>query len=298
MKIKNRAILLFFVSVIAGLSGCNLLPGSKEESQLPIQSEEKQSTVQSVDGSSISYGSSGEGDITIVFIHCWTCNSEFWEPQIEHFSKNNKVVWLDLAGHGQSGSQRQQYTMPAFGNDVASVVNQIGTDKVVLVGHSMGGPVAIETAKILGDKVLGIVGVDTFYTPFEAPTSEEKIEGFLAPFKQDFPSASEQLVRPMFTPSAPPEVVDQIVRQMGAANPEMGVSAISEVFKWIGTQASSDLKQYAGKLRNINGAPTGKETALDESVVLIPEVGHFVPQVKPDEFNQALEQIIAEYQTD
>ncbi len=295
MKITNKAIFLLFLSGITLLSGCNQIQTIKEETQTPIQSEENLSTVESADGSLISYGSRGEGNPTLVFIHCWTCNHQFWKSQIDYFSNDYQVVWLDLAGHGQSGSQRQQYTMSAFGQDVASVVNQIDAKKVILVGHSMGGPVAVEAAKILGDQVIGIVGVDTFYTGFDYPQSEEKIEEFVAPFKQDFSTASEQLTRSMFTPSAPEPVVNKVVSQMKKDRPEMGVSALYEIFRWNAKNAPSDLNQYAGKLYNINGAPTGNETPLHESVILIPEVGHFVAQVKPDEFNQTLEQILAKY---
>jgi pimeloyl-ACP methyl ester carboxylesterase len=85
---------------------------------------------------------------------------------------------------------------------------------------------------------------------------------------------------------------------MGSADRDMAVSAIYEILKWKQEQESSSLAEYSDRLRNINGAPTGEETALDESVTLIPGVGHFVAQVKPDEFNQTLEQILAEYQTD
>lgn len=285
------------------LSGYSTSKELKEENIPTVKSEENisnetVSTVKSADGSSIFYGSRGEGETTIVFVHCWTCNHLFWKPQIEYFSQDYKVVWLDLAGHGKSGSQRQEYTMSAFGSDVAAVVNQVATDKVVLVGHSMGGPVVIEAAKLLGDRVIGIVGVDTFYTPFEYPTSEEKIEEFVEPFKNDFQATSEQLVQSMFTPSADPELIDSIVEQMGSADQDMAVSAMREIFRWNAQQAPSDLEQYSSKLRNINAAPTGDETALDESVILIPGVGHFVPQAKPDEFNQALEQIIAQFQTE
>jgi pimeloyl-ACP methyl ester carboxylesterase len=297
MKIKNKAIFSILLSGITILSGCNLIPEVKQETQTSLQTEENLSTVASADGSLITYGSQGEGETTLVFIHCWTCNYQFWKTQIDYFSKDYKVVWLDLAGHGLSESQRQQYTMSAFGNDVASVVNQVGAEKVILVGHSMGGPVAIESAKLLGDKVIGIVGVDTFYTDFNYPQSEEKIEEFVAPFKQDFAATSEQLVRSMFTPAAPPEKVDEIVKNMKKDNPEMGVSAMYEIFRWNAKNTPSDLNQYASKLRNINGAPTGNEAPLHESVILIPNVGHFVAQVKPDEFNQTLEQILAEYQS-
>jgi pimeloyl-ACP methyl ester carboxylesterase len=76
----------------------------------------------------------------------------------------------------------------------------------------------------------------------------------------------------------------------------MGISAMYEIFRWNVQNAPYSLQSYSNKLRNINAAPTGNETALHKSVTLIPGVGHFVPQVKPDEFNAALSKIINEYQ--
>jgi pimeloyl-ACP methyl ester carboxylesterase len=280
---------------LAFSSGCNSKPTSKEENTPKVESEENISTVKSADGNSIFYDTRGEGDTTIVFVHCWTCNSDFWQPQIEYFSQNYQVVRLDLAGHGKSESKRQQYTMAAFGKDVAAVVNEVATDKVVLVGHSMGGPVVIEAAKLLGDRVVGIVGVDVFYTPFAYPTSETEIEAFVQPFKDDFSSASEELVRSMFTPAADPQLIESTIKQMGSANPEMAVNAMTEIFTWNAQQGEADLEEYSSKIRNINGAPTGQENALHESVTLIPGVGHFVAQAKPNEFNQILEQIITKF---
>ena len=145
--------------------------------------------------------------------------------------------------------------------------------------------------------MIGIVGVDTFYTPFEYPKSEEEIDDFVKPFKNDFNAASEQLVRSMFTPEADPDVITSIVTQMSVSDQEMGISAMYEIFRWNAKNVPSDLDNYSKKLRNINGAPTGKAIALHESVVLIHGVGHFVAQVKPNEFNEALNQIVAEFQT-
>ena len=308
MKLDKTAVLALFLSGLALISGCSTNSEIEEESTTPenttsesspvVTPDENSSRVESADGSSIFYDSRGEGDVTLVFVHCWTCNSEFWQPQIDYFARDYRVVWLDLAGHGKSSSQRQEYTMSAFGNDVAAVVDRVGADRVVLVGHSMGGPVVIEAAKLLGDRVIGIVGVDTFYTPFEFDTSEEKIQAFVQPFKEDFQGASEQLVQSMFTPKADPEVVSYIIEKMGSVDREMAVSALYEIFRWRADSEPSDLPQYADKLRNINGAFTGEENPLHESVVLIPEVGHFVAQVKPDEFNQALEEILAKYSGD
>ena len=260
------------------------------------QEPDAMSTVPSADGSPIAFGVKGEGDTTIVFVHCWTCDHQFWQPQIEHFAEKYRVVWLDLAGHGASGSVRKKYSMTAFAEDVAAVVDKIGADKVVLVGHSMGGPVSVEAAELLGDKVIAIVGVDTFYTPFESPDSEAKIEEFVGPFKEDFIGASRQMVRSMFVPDVDPELKSGIVGRFSGANPEMGISAMYGIFRWNMKKVPSILEKYSDKLRNINGAPTKTETAPHKSVTLIPGVGHFVPQVKPDEFNTALGKIISEYQ--
>jgi pimeloyl-ACP methyl ester carboxylesterase len=273
--------------VLSVFGGCRTTQSTRNETI---------STVTSADGSTITYGVSGNGNTTLVFIHCWTCNHEFWRPQIEYFSNKYRVVWLDLAGHGLSGSQREQYTMEAFGQDVAAVVNKIGSERVVLVGHSMGGPVAIETANILGADVIGIVGVDTFYTPFKAPKSEATIRDFVKPFETDFKAASEKLVRSMFTPTADQDLITSIVDQMSVANPKMGRSAMSEILKWKAKNAPAVLESYANKLRNINAAPTGGEKALHNSVSLIPGVGHFVAQVKPDAFNKQLNEIIQKFQ--
>jgi len=99
-------------------------------------------------------------------------------------------------------------------------------------------------------------------------------------------------MRSMFTPEADPDVISSIVTQMSVADQEMGISAMYEIFRWNAKNVPFDLDKYSKKLSNINGAPTGKERALHESVVLIYGVGHFVAQVKPDEFNEALNQIV------
>lgn len=273
-------VMAFFVVGVSSVSGLEMGKGLK---------------VNSADGSSINYGMQGDGDVTIVFVHCWTCNHGFWKPQLEHFAKKHRVVWLDLAGHGSSTSSRKDYTMSAFGADVAAVANAVGADKVVLVGHSMGGPVSVEAANLLGKKVIGIVGVDTFYTPFEYPKSEQKIEEFVKPFKDDFAGTSENMVRSMFVPDIDKAVVDRWVSEFKGAKPELGISAMYDIFRWNAKNVPVTLDKYGKKLRNINGAAQGDEKPLHESVVLIPKVGHFVAQVKPDEFNQALEGILLEF---
>lgn len=278
--------LIPLMAIMLLLTACSTAPQIKRE---------QIASVNSFDGSTITYGVKGQGETAIVFIHCWTCNHQFWRPQIETFSQQQKVIWLDLAGHGLSTSKRDNYTMKAFGEDVAAVVNKVGAERVILVGHSMGGPVAIEAAELLGDKVVGVVGVDTFYTPFKYPMSEEQITGLVKHFKENLRATSEEMVRGMFTAQADPQLIQAVINQMAIADEGMAISALDDILRWNSGPGIELLEKYQTKLRNINGAPTGEEKPLHSSVVLINGVGHFPAQVKPSEFDAILDGIVGQY---
>jgi pimeloyl-ACP methyl ester carboxylesterase len=286
MKI-SRAIAIYLIAAINFLfiSACAI-------HNTGIQN--KKQTANSADGSRIVYGFSGQGETTLLFVHGWLCDHRLWQHQIDYFSINYQVVWLDLAGHGDSETNRKNFTMTAFAQDVKSVSDKVGGHKVILVGHSMGGPIVIETAKLLGEKVIGIVGVDAFYTPLASVPEDTKM-AFLETMKKDYPAALAETVSSMFTQSANPDLVDLTYKNMLAADHKMGISSLYECIKWNSQKEPSELKNFSSKLRNINGAPTGNEKVLHESVILIAGVGHFVNQVKPNEFNAALEMIIENY---
>ncbi|MFC2038592.1 alpha/beta fold hydrolase, partial [Chloroflexota bacterium] len=118
--------------------------------------------VNSADGVSIAYSVSGSGSPPLVFVHGWCCDKNYWDPQLSHFSQNHKVVAIDLAGHGDSGLERDEWSMSAFGEDVAAVIRELDIEQVILIGHSMGGPVIIEAAQIVPERIAGLIGVDTF----------------------------------------------------------------------------------------------------------------------------------------
>jgi hypothetical protein len=152
----------------------------------------------------------------------------------------------------------------------------------------------IETAKLLGEKVIGIIAVDAFYTPLASVPEETKM-AFLEKLKKDYPAALKETVGSMFAQSANPDLVNSTYKNMLAADHKMGISSLYECIKWNSQKEPFELKNFSGKLYNINGAPKGTEKALHNSVVLISGVGHFVSQVKPKEFNTALEMIIENY---
>ena len=119
--------------------------------------------VKSADGVSIAYQVVGSGQPALVFVHGWCCDQSYWDSQVPYFSQRYKVVTIDLAGHGDSGLNRRTWTMAEFGNDVVAVVKELDLDRVVLIGHSMGGFVVAEAERRMPKRVIGLVGADTFH---------------------------------------------------------------------------------------------------------------------------------------
>ena len=66
-----------------------------------VQSKPASEVVNSSDGIPIHYSVAGKGDPALVFIHCWGCNRNNWENQVAELSKTNRVVTIDLTGHGE-----------------------------------------------------------------------------------------------------------------------------------------------------------------------------------------------------
>ena len=251
-------------------------------------------SVASADGIPIKYESVGRGGPALVFIHCWTCKRGFWDDQVAYFSNRYQVVWLDLGGHGESGLGRKVYSMSAFGADVAAVVERLGLQQVVLIGHSMGGPVAMEAEKQLGSRVIGVVGVDTFYTGFAYPKGSQAAD-FVKPFEGDFPATADKFIRSMFPPTADKALVERLARHFAAGNQEVAVSAMKQIFVWFESDSEGAFQRVGQRLRNINADPKGDSKPLHASVVLIPGVGHFVAQEKPAEFNRVLDELIKQF---
>ena len=95
------------------------------------------------DGVQIHYETGGSGSPDLVFIHGWNCDRSYWSAQLPVFASTHQVMAIDLAGHGDSGVNRENWSMANFGADVAAVAQALQLEDIILVGHSMGGQVAL-----------------------------------------------------------------------------------------------------------------------------------------------------------
>jgi pimeloyl-ACP methyl ester carboxylesterase len=254
----------------------------------------------SADGISIAYEVRGEGKRALVFVHGWCCDRSYWNEQLSYFVQNYKVVAIDLAGHGESGLDRKEWTMGAFGEDVVAVVNKLNLDQVVLVGHSMGGFVILEAARRMPQLVIGLVGVDTLNN-FEFKFTQEQIDELFTPLRSNFVEATSNFVRTMFTPTSDSALVEKIVVDMSSAPQDVGIGALEGYVNFQKNEIIRVLQEVKAPITCINSDmnPTNVETnqnyASSFKAVIMSEVGHFNMMEDPETFNRLLEETVQEF---
>jgi len=254
--------------------------------------------VPSKDGTPISYEIYGAGEPTLVFVHGWSCDARYWRAQLPHFSKNHRVVMLDLAGHGHSGTTRPQYTMRAFGEDVRAVTEATGSRSVILIGHSMGGSVIAEAARLMPNCVIGLIGIDTLEN-IEYPMTRKELEKMISPLEKDFRTGSRQFVKEMISLRTDPQLREWILSDISAAPPAVALSAMRDMMSlYITGEAAKIFDEIRIPVITVNGDlwPVNYEAnrrhMFSFDAIVLKEADHFLMLDRPEEFNRALEKAI------
>jgi len=117
------------------------------------------------DGVVLAYDETGSGNPPLVFVHGAACNRRFWCQQVPRFSSAHRVVAVDLRGHGKSDAPSERYTVRLFAEDLASTSTQLEIERPVVIGHSLGGLVALDFASVYPDQVAGAVLIDSPLLP-------------------------------------------------------------------------------------------------------------------------------------
>jgi pimeloyl-ACP methyl ester carboxylesterase len=116
----------------------------------------------------------------LLLINGWTGDHGIFTPQIRHFSKTRRVVPVNLRGHGASDAPEQEYTMAGFADDIAWQCREIGLENPVVIGHSLGGAVALELCGRYPDLAAGLVMIDSIILPSPDMAGSPEIERLLA----------------------------------------------------------------------------------------------------------------------
>lgn len=252
----------------------------------------------SYDKENIAYSVYGSGNRALIFIHGWSCDSRYWVKQLQKFAKNHKVITIDLGGHGNSSSSRLDYTINSFAKDIQAVIEQEVVDNIILIGHSMGGAVVATTARLLPDKVKGIIGVDTFHD-ISLNISQKDLDVAIKPFEESYNKTMRTFVASLFIQKTNEDLKRWISRDMASAMKPIAISAYSNFIEQYKTGESSTVFDNINVpviTINANFWPTNekgnKNTIKHYQSIYIEGTGHFPMLEKPTQFNLLLEQAI------
>jgi pimeloyl-ACP methyl ester carboxylesterase len=270
-----------------------------------------------VDGVDVAYVDSGGSGPPLVFIHGLSSYLSFWEYQIPHFARTHRVIALDLPGYGASGRPDAPYTPPWYADVVSDWMAAVGVERAAVVGHSMGGQIAVHLALSHPERVERLA--------LSAPAGFERFSPGAARFMRDFwtegraMDATEEQVRVNFVTSVfnrPDPGVERLIEErvrLGQSPRFAGTSvAVSRSIAGMLDHPVLDrakdvrvpsLVVYGTDDRMIpnpvfNGGRTRTiaeqaARALPQSrLVLVPGAGHTVHHDEPDAFNAALEEFL------
>ena len=248
-----------------------------------------QSRWATLDGNKIHYYDVGKtkSKEAIVLIHGWTCNADFWHANYEGLTAH-RVLVVDLPGHGQSDKPKLTYSMEHFAKAVNAVMKQAGARRAVLVGHSMGTPVARQFYRLYPDQTLGIVVVDGTLRSF---FSKEMTDEFFKPLFTNYKENAPKFVDGMLAPIKD-EALKKMIRETMLSAPEhVAVSAMAEMGN---EKIWTDDKINVPVLAVMAPSPFWPKDIKEKYEVVAPKmdfqmwtgVSHFLQMEKPKEFNE------------
>lgn len=229
----------------------------------------------------------------IVFIHGWTCSADFWKDSFNAFPQN-RVIAIDLIGHGQSDKPNAIYSMDLFAKSIDAVLTKEKIEKAVLVGHSMGTPVARQYYRLFPAKTAGIVIVDGALRPY---MSSEEFDKFFAPVRSNYVQNAPNFINGMLQPIKDAALRDWIRERMLATRAPVALSAMDGMGDM--TIWNTD-KINVPVLAVMAESPAWKadEEAFFKSIApnlefhMWKDASHFLMMEKPAEFNSLIKAFI------
>jgi pimeloyl-ACP methyl ester carboxylesterase len=233
----------------------------------------------------------GRGGLPVVFVHSLAGNSTHWAAQLRHLRPRRRAVALDLRGHGQSEPPSDgDYSIAGMARDIEAVVDRLGLTKFVLVGHSMGGGVALTYAGAHPERIAGLLLVDPIGDGKQIGEAEAK------PLLVGLDSNYNATIREYWTGIAGPDsaVRERLLADLSATPRETVVPIFRQVLRF---DPDSALARYRGPILSIVTPSNDQPFSLHRLGKGFPHrmvqgTGHWIQLDKPSVFNLIMDEFL------
>lgn len=248
------------------------------------------------DDLSLFYEQEGSVDPPLLFVHGWCCDHTFFKPQFEHFKSSHTVAALDLRGCGNSDRPKDGYDLPTLADDVAWLCDELGISRPIVVGHSLGGMIAIELAARHPSGPLAVVAVDP--GPINPlPETQRVYEGFAAELEgPDGEAVRRAMVETAVGTTDDADRDRRITETMCSVPLSIAATVIKGVNAWNGIAALALCKVPLLVLRSTTGGSNEPARLLplkpDLHVGVTVGAGHFHQLEVPEQVTPMMERFI------
>jgi pimeloyl-ACP methyl ester carboxylesterase len=232
----------------------------------------------------------------LVLVHGLGCDHGFMAPQLDAFGGSHRVVVVDLRGHGRSDKPQQDYTIPAFADDLAWVLGKLALERPVVVGHSMGGAIALELAAEQPERLAGVVMLDTAVLP--SPNVWAGVQPVIAALKAPgYEQAARRFfAEAFFLPTDDAKRKEAVIAAMLSTPHHVLASAFENIFAW--DSAAAAARCQVPTLYVASTHPRGDVVRFGEACPTLVHgqvvgSGHFLQLEVPDQVNAMIRRFLA-----
>ncbi len=250
-----------------------------------------------VDGLATTYTDLGGGSPALLFVHGFPLCRGAWSRQIAAFSPDHRVIAPDLRGLGDSQGSGAPVSMAQFADDLAALLGELNPGPVILIGHSMGGYVALAFMERHPDLVRGLVLVGTRAGADTVEAAEKRRATATRVLREGPAFLVDDMTPKMLAPGREDAGLARQVRALMAPSKAAGVASALE-----GMANRPDMTARLGQIQVPTLVITGAEDTLippSESALLaqhiagaelaiLPGAGHLVAFEQAEAFNGRL----------
>jgi len=248
------------------------------------------------DGVRLNYEESGEGAPPLIMIHGLCSNLKHWDPQARKFGRSHKILRVDLRGHGASDAPKSGYSIRQMADDVAALARSRRIRNAVVMGHSMGGAVALEFARRNPDVAKALVMLDAPTGLGGMSAADAKQSPLVAALGgPGWPAPAEQFYARFFTNARDKKLAAKVCKDAGRTPQHGAVGATQALLTYKMTPAAKAVKQptlFVAAAQGNARWDTLRELMPQVQFARVVGAGHFLQLEAPDQTNAMIEEFL------
>lgn len=251
----------------------------------------------------LAWEETGQGP-PVVLLHAFPLNRRMWEPQRGELSGRYRIVTPDFRGHGESALPDEDSTMERLAEDVRGLLDELGLERVVLGGLSMGGYVAFAFLRKHAARLAGLILADTRAAADSEEGRQGRYENAGLAEKEGSAALADRLLPKLLAPASQGGPVARAARELMLSTPPAGMARALR-----GMAVRPDSTALLGRIQVptlvVVGeqdplSPPAEAEAMAQSIpnaklVRIPNAGHLSNLEQPTAFTNALEEFLAQF---